>query len=613
MDSQSPWTMDLEHAISFSGRIPSSLYWHPNGTDFINISGGCVSISDIIDPHKQSFLRDLAGNVTCLTQSLSGKYIAAGQAGENSDVIVWGFGNQEVIYRIQEHYHGVSAVAFSMDERFLATVGDKIDKKIFVWDLLTGNIVASAQVPEVTNMVWGGRVKDVKGRPTTHYQLATTTVQNGVLLWDLDPATGELVCNKARTDKYKRTFTCVSFSIEGTLLFAGSETGDVSIFNTRTKTLNLNVPVCAGGVHSITIGANDEVFVGGGDGTVTSIQLQGKEYVDMKRAKLQGNVTSLSLSYTGEELLAGTAKGSIYRIRVSDFKSALVREAHAGPILKVEFPQGASDRFVTISNDGDIIVWDTTDYSILLRQNVASDPLCVAYGDDCLLVGYKDGSIRAFNPSNGESMWDIANTHKDGCYTLKLAHNQKFVVSAGFHGELRVWELRTRRLITNLKEHVQCVGSVALFDDNCHIVSCSRDRRVMCWDLQGEKRLSAHKQRMGAIHEVALTVDQTTVLTVGQERTITFWDLRQTHPIKIINLESEATSISMSHSGNLFATGSVDEKVRLWDVKSGRLLVESDAHSAPVNSVRFSADDQQVVSVGDDGAILVWNIYNLSK
>jgi WD40 repeat protein len=98
---------------------------------------------------------------------------------------------------------------------------------------------------------------------------------------------------------------------------------------------------------------------------------------------------------------------------------------------------------------------------------------------------------------------------------------QKFLVSGGVHGELRVWEIRSRELVVHLKEHTARVNSVAIFDDNLHVLSCSRDRSFLCWDLQQEKRVSSHVQRMGGLNTMALSRDQQTIVTAGQEKRIT--------------------------------------------------------------------------------------------
>lgn len=67
------------------------MYMHPNGKEFVYISGACIVITDLADPHKQDFLREHDDQITCLSISHDGKLIASGQRGDNSDVIIWSY------------------------------------------------------------------------------------------------------------------------------------------------------------------------------------------------------------------------------------------------------------------------------------------------------------------------------------------------------------------------------------------------------------------------------------------------------------------------------------------------------------------------------------------
>jgi len=65
----------------------------------------------------------------------------------------------------------------------------------------------------------------------------------------------------------------------------------------------------------------------------------------------------------------------------------------------------------------------------------------------------------------------------------------------------------------------------------------------------------------------------------------------------------------MSFSGSLVASGGKDQVMRLWSFDGARHLVDGMGHSGSINSIVFSPDDRQMVSVGQDGCIFVWNVY----
>ena len=58
----------------------------------------------------------------------------------------------------------------------------------------------------------------------------------------------------------------------------------------------------------------------------------------------------------------------------------------------------------------------------------------------------------------------------------------------------------------------------------------------------------------------------------------------------------------------VLATGSADQTVKLFDFSTGRALAAEHAHCAAVRSVAFSADGKTLVSGGDDGILMVWNV-----
>jgi WD40 repeat protein len=80
----------------------------------------------------QVFLRGHDDDITCLALSPSGRFVASGQKGENSDAIVFDFESKQLLYRMSEHDFGVACLAFSDDELLLCTVGSVDDNKILV-------------------------------------------------------------------------------------------------------------------------------------------------------------------------------------------------------------------------------------------------------------------------------------------------------------------------------------------------------------------------------------------------------------------------------------------------------------------------------------------------
>lgn len=268
--------LELEHAIGFAGSVPDVLSYQPlTKNKFIYGAGGSVVIADFDDPHDQCFFQGHDSNISCVKLSPSGRMIASGQSGENSDVIVWDYSGKRLIYRFEEHDFGVKSISFSHDERLLVTLGTPEDNKLIVWDLATGKIVAS-MVPRGKTfncVLFGGFVKDVKKRNTKFYQLAVAGDSNLEIL-SLDPFTGQLSSSRVKMGSCVRKFTCINFSRTSDYLYAGSKSGDITVISMKNRNFESSFPVCRVGVTSIATGSNKDgkemLLVGGGDGSATS-------------------------------------------------------------------------------------------------------------------------------------------------------------------------------------------------------------------------------------------------------------------------------------------------------------------------------------------------------
>jgi WD40 repeat protein len=278
----------------------------------------------------------------------------------------------------------------------------------------------------------------------------------------------------------------------GETLVCGTTVSDLVLFKLSTRVFRASLPVGSGAVLCLAASAT-HVFVGCGDGVVRALRGRDGAWACEGEARLgDGRVVSLSLSRDQSELVAGTDRGSMFRLLTADLGrgAGVVRmlEAATAPVTAVAF--GArSDLVATLSCTGLFHVWDLSDYRTVARGQaslaggVTGGCLLFTRGDELLVGGFSDGSIRAHASATGSEAWTLARAHRNA--VSSLAETATYIVSGGEEGCVRVWARATRELLLQFVEHRGRVVSVRVDVANPALVySCGVDRAIFAYSLK---------------------------------------------------------------------------------------------------------------------------------
>ncbi|XP_069510674.1 cilia- and flagella-associated protein 52 [Ambystoma mexicanum] len=601
--------LELEAIIGFNGHVPGGLISHPDREHLV-YPLGCTVIIQNLNNNKQQFLQGHTNNVSCVSVSKSGKYIASGQVtymGFKADIILWDYTKMELCAKLSLHKVKVEALSFSPNDLYLVSLGGQDDGSVVIWNVakreaVCGSPASALNVGQASNVIFSSTSDEM-----------FMTAGNGTLrVWELDLRNRKMRPAECQTGQLKRIFTCLAVSEDDKVFYCGTTSGDVLVINVKNKLLNICGPPkdrFSLGVTALVLMKTGDFIIGSGDGKLSLCK--GPNFKTVKSLKLQGSINSITLRGQGHQFFVGTGEAHIYRLNYPEFKEELITTCHSESVNDIVFPFGTSELFATCSKS-DIRVWHNPSNKELLRITV---PNMICYALEFMKDGksivsaWNDGKIRGFTPESGRLMYAIENAHSMGVTAITTTSDCKRVISGGGEGQVRMWEIgkQGQRLVESMKEHKSSVSCIKVKSNNKECLTASSDGTCIIWDLvrfvRNQMILANTLFRCVCYHP-----EEFQIITSGTDRKIGYWEVFDGSPIRELegSMSGSVNGMDISSEGDHFVTGGDDKLIKVWNYNEGEVTHVGIGHSGSITRLRICPHNKNIISVSADGAIIRW-------
>ncbi|MEO8391748.1 MAG: NB-ARC domain-containing protein [Chloroflexota bacterium] len=573
----------------------------------------------------------------------SGNYWAG--SCRRGEVWLWEAGGLTLRRRWSAHADTVPAIAFSPDERFLATCGGW-DSTVKLWDVASGRLLWTGR--------HSSRVNGVAFSPRGDL-LATSSNDATIRVWDVKSGA------ELQNLFHPNPACAVTWSQDGRLLATGDFEGYIRLWTFPA----IGQAICV------------KTFAG-----------------HPKWAE------GLAFSPDGSTLASA---GWEHQVKLWDVSSGRLLQTLDGPTDSVSRVAWSPDGRILASASQDKAIWlwdvELSSYRGALKGHSAGVVgLAFTADSGSLLSASDDGTLRLWNMSSGQCI-RIIQGYADSIYDVDWSPDGAFLASAGTDGLITIRDVSGKTPPRVLSGHKRVVSTVAWSPDGGRLASSEWDLDIRLWDSTSGaalevleypddvdnffysfawspdgRRLASGTYRHGiqivglTIHDypwagssfpvwirvVAWSPDGTRLAGGGEDGVVYIFDAADgTLVQRLIGHTGAVNKVVWSRDGTLLASGGGSgergdlfvwnpqrgERVasfgehpgivdgvswgqnqdmlisgdgvgtlRWWDVTSGECLLERQAHEGMVKAINRSPDGTTLASCGDDGAIMLWDL-----
>jgi WD40 repeat protein len=154
------------------------------------------------------------------------------------------------------------------------------------------------------------------------------------------------------------------------------------------------------------------------------------------------------------------------------------------------------------------------------------------------------------------------------------------------------------------------VNALSLSADGTRLAGGGSDRLVRIWDMRTGKLLRSLTGHSGQVNAVAFSADGKTLVSSCARGEIILWELGTGKPLHQVTMEKKngVMRLAFSPDGKHLAWGGFDRLVHLRDVATWEERPPLRGHQSAVTGLLYFAEGKRMISCGADGTVRVWDL-----
>ncbi|KST61780.1 hypothetical protein BC008_06970 [Mastigocoleus testarum BC008] len=596
-----------------------SLHWRPmnlespDKEDTILASSSYDRTVRLWNPHTGQCVKTLTGHpnwVLSVAWSPDGNTIASG--GDDGTIRLWDYRTGQCVKILTGHHNWVLSIAWSPGStispqdigktkaQILASGGD--DRTVRIWDIAQGKCIKilSDHTNWIRTVAW--RPVSKESPQSTEQVIATGSDDRTIKLWN--PNTGE--CLKTLTG-HTYWVSSVVWSPDGQTLASSSHDRTIKLWNFNQGKCLKTLHGHSKWVWSLAWSPNGKTLASGSyDQSMKIWNVPAGQCI----RTLQGYtnwIFSVSWSPDGQTLASCSEDRSIKLWDIGQGKCIKTLSGHGGFVLSVAWSpcniksSGEIGQIIASGSDDQTVkIWDPKQgkcIKTLFGHRGLVWSVAISPDGKIIASGSNDRTVKLWDISTGECLLSL-DGHNDLIHSVAWSPDGQILASGSYDKTVKLWDPKTGECLFTLQGHENWVRSVAWSpprktstgEISKILASSSSDQTIRIWDIQKGKCLKILQgsiSQMGSVtwnpfDSVSTECSDGIIASSSADQTVKLWDINTGECIQSLQGHTNQVGsiawnpvIEMSPGkgiGQILASSSADETIKLWDVKTGECL-----------------------------------------